>query len=376
MENARIIKSYRSQLRQSPRTQTEETVLKLLCEILDLAPDEIGVGDDIFSLGITSITLIELLGRIQNVFVSKRPLSVLDFLSNPVIRDVAQVIDHQGRQQYNPVVPLRKQGSKTPLWLMHPAAGNVFCFLPLARCFTDRPVYAMRARGLNAGEEPFDSIADTAETYYRHVKRVQPQGPYAIAGYSLGTTVGFEVAKRLEAAGNEVALLAAIDSPPHPAPIVRPLDWATGAVLVSYFLDLIAEESVHPTILAVADSSRDDVVAHLLRVARPAQREALHLDAAQLLRIANVTNAFGDAAKGYGPRGSLGKVDVFYCTPLALVCMGKEAWLRDHLALWAAFSRSAPDFHECGGHHVRMLDNAHVRSFYGKLQAVLDERGI
>ena len=372
----RLIKSYRSERRQKPETTTEEVVLKLLCEMLNLANSEVGVMEDIFSLGVTSITLIELMKKLRHLFPLHESFTLIDLLSRPVIRDIADMIDHQGLQQYIPVVPLHTEGTRTPLWLIHPAAGNIFCFLPLARCFTDRPVYAMRARGLKPGEEPSPSLRDTAETYCTHIKRVQPSGPYALAGYSLGTTLSFEIAKLLEARGNEVALLAAIDSPPHVAPIVQSLNWAAGAVLVSYFLDLVAEECVRSTILSLQDSCREDIVKHLLAIAKPSQREALSLDAAQLLRIANVTNAFGDAAKKYVPHGSVRKVDVFYCTPLALVCMSKDNWVQDHLSLWKDFSRSPLEFHECSGHHVRMLDNTYVRSFYGKLQAVLDNKGI
>jgi thioesterase domain-containing protein len=56
-------------------------------------------------------------------------------------------------------------------------------------------------------------FGETAETYARHTRQMQPEGPYAIAGYSLGSTLAFEVGKQLEEQGQEVRFLASIDYP-------------------------------------------------------------------------------------------------------------------------------------------------------------------
>ena len=98
---------------------------------------------------------------------------------------------------------------------MHPASGNVLAFLPLARTVTDRLLFAFTARGLSKNETLFSSISEVSDTCYKHVKKTQPHGSYALTGYSLGTTVAFELAKRLEANGDIVAFSAALDSPPH-----------------------------------------------------------------------------------------------------------------------------------------------------------------
>ena len=62
------------------------------------------------------------------------------------------------------------------------------------------------------------------DTYYKHVEETQPEGPYALTGYSLGTTVAFELAKRLEANSNNVRFCGALRSPPHVVPLVEGLD--------------------------------------------------------------------------------------------------------------------------------------------------------
>jgi thioesterase domain-containing protein len=51
-----------------------------------------------------------------------------------------------------------------------------------------------------------------AELYVREVRRAQPEGPYFLGGYCMGGTVALEVAQRLTAEGEEVALLAMFDT--------------------------------------------------------------------------------------------------------------------------------------------------------------------
>jgi thioesterase domain-containing protein len=56
-----------------------------------------------------------------------------------------------------------------------------------------------------------------AAHYLTAIQSVQPHGPYCLGGHSLGGWVAFEMAQLLEQAGEEVAVLAILDTP---APIV------------------------------------------------------------------------------------------------------------------------------------------------------------
>jgi surfactin synthase thioesterase subunit len=106
---------------------------------------------------------------------------------------------------YDPVVVFSAGGSKTPLWLVHPGIGEVLVFVGLAQHLAsdDRPVYAFRAKGFEPGQERFKSISETVDTYIAAIRQRQPQGLYAIAGYSYGAMLAFEMTKKLEAADGE-----------------------------------------------------------------------------------------------------------------------------------------------------------------------------
>ena len=49
--------------------------------------------------------------------------------------------------------------------------------------------------------------------YLEAIRQYQRHGPYALLGYCVGGALAFEIAKRLEAEGEEVIFLAGIDNP-------------------------------------------------------------------------------------------------------------------------------------------------------------------
>ena len=375
VDASQALLDYARHTHSSPKTETEIKIVRVLCEMIDTPFDAISVDRTIFELGISSIRLFRFEQALRKNLDLGAGASVITLLSNPIIRSIANAVDNQQSRQYNPVVQLRK-GSKNPLWLVHPASGNVLAFLPLARTIKDRPLYALTARGLSNNETLFSSISEMSDTYFKHVKSTQPVGPYALTGYSLGTTVAYEIAKRLEANGDEVAFCAALDSPPHVIPLVEHLDWTAAAVLVSYFLELIPQSQVPELIAAFRGLAHEDTIQRLLNAARSTQREKLNLDLEQLLAIVNVTDNFGTMAKTYEPKGSVAKVDVFYCTPLHSVERNRETWIADHLGRWQDFSRARIELHECEGDHAEMLNPEYIEGFEKRLNMVLQDRGI
>lgn len=94
----------------------------------------------------------------------------------------------------------------------------------ISRHFPDRPIYALRARGFD-GEEFFRSMDEMIDCYHQAIKRRQPEGPYALAGYSFGSILAFEITKIMERDGDQVRFLATIDQPPHFKKRARGYDW-------------------------------------------------------------------------------------------------------------------------------------------------------
>lgn len=103
---------------------------------------------------------------------------------------------------------------RTPLFIMPGIHGSLWDFRKLAgRLDSALPVYGLEPRGLDGQLAPDQSIAAMADHYVREISRVQPTGPYYLAGYSLGGPVAFEMAQRLRSAGQQVAFLCMINAP-------------------------------------------------------------------------------------------------------------------------------------------------------------------
>jgi len=112
---------------------------------------------------------------------------------------------------------LLKAGAEGPaLFLTHGIGGTLLDFVPLLEHIQlPHSIHGMRAHGSDGDCEPLDSIEAMAEAYLEAIKRVQPSGPYFLIGYSLGGLVAFETAQLLLKRGEQVGLLAMVDSYPH-----------------------------------------------------------------------------------------------------------------------------------------------------------------
>ena len=96
---------------------------------------------------------------------------------------------------------------------------------------TQRPVYGLQARGLEPTQEPRRTVEEMAGAYTDAIRVVQPEGPYALCGYSFGGLVAFEMACQFSARGQELDFLALIDPEAHPAALPRAAYWRFRAAL-------------------------------------------------------------------------------------------------------------------------------------------------
>jgi acyl-CoA synthetase (AMP-forming)/AMP-acid ligase II/thioesterase domain-containing protein len=294
-------------------------------------------------------------------------------------------------EHYDPVVAFRTSGSKTPLWLVHPGVGEVLVFVGLAQQLSDddRPLYALRARGFEPGETRFGDIQEAVRTYVAAIRGVQPWGPYAIAGYSYGAMLAFEVAKRLEGEhGQEVRFLGSFNLPPNIKMRMRQLNWNMCLLHLAYFLGLTAEDS-HQVLerehheqgtgsrpQGFSALGRERALARVLGISDPQRMGELGLSEGELTRWADVAYGLQSMAVDYEPTGAVGSIHVFHAEPLRVVAASRQEWLRDHLSKWADFSRSAPTFTQVGGAHYTMLGPEHVSGFAPRLKEALRASGV
>jgi len=375
--NDEFIKSWRASSYSEPANNMEMLLLTEFEASLELPAREFGVTTSVFEMGVTSIDLIKLKRRIEIRLGLKAEIPIVTMMTNPTARSIAAALtDLDGPKEYSPVIVLQNRGSKLPLWLIHPGVGEVLVFLGLAKYINERPVYALRARGFEQGQSHFQSIDEAVTTYHAAIKAQQPEGPYAIAGYSYGTMLAFETAKVLERHGDEVRFLGSFNLPPHIKSRMQQLSWTQCLLHLSYFLDLITEEHATKIAAEMQQLSEEQAVARLVKLAAPARMAELALTADALASWADLAYGLQSMAREYEPRGSVATMDVFYAVPLAAVAASKEEWLEGHLSKWEGFCREGVRFHHVEGAHYTMLGPEFVVGFQKRLKGVLGARGL
>jgi thioesterase domain-containing protein len=174
----------------------------------------IGIHEDFFMLGGDSLQAVELLALIEWKLGHALPQSV--FIEHGTIAKMAEHINQQGPSAC--VVPIQPKGSRPPFFCVSHVEGEILSLRNLARRLgEDQPFYGIQAVGIDGKQAPLTRIEDMAAHYLREIRMYQPTGPYYLGGYSMGGIVAYEMVKQLKAQGEEVGILALIDTYCGPA---------------------------------------------------------------------------------------------------------------------------------------------------------------
>ncbi len=136
-------------------------------------------------------------------------------LQEPTIEGLARLLEAtDGSPCLNdPLVAIRPEGPRTP-FVFVPGIGGGDDVERLARYVSpDRPFYTPKDRTDDGPNESEVTIEALAATYVARVREIVPPGrPIALAGYSFGGAIAYEMAQRLLAGGHEVRPLLILDT--------------------------------------------------------------------------------------------------------------------------------------------------------------------
>lgn len=177
-----------------------------------LGVDSVGLDQNYFDLGGDSVLAVHLFAQIEKTFRVKLPLATL--FDAPTIQELAGILRSEAPSKgWSPLVAIQDSGSRPPFFCVHGAGGNVLIYRELSRNLgPDQPFYGLQSQGLDGTYPPLTRIEDMAATYMKAIRRRQPHGPYLIGGYCGGGLIAFEVAQQLQSQGEQVALLALLDT--------------------------------------------------------------------------------------------------------------------------------------------------------------------
>jgi amino acid adenylation domain-containing protein len=324
----------------APRDEFEAKMARLWAQVL--GKESVGVRDNFFELGGHSLLALRLTGRIEKEFGRKLTLTAL--IQAPTVEEMARLVREE-ETAWSPLVALQAAGEKPAFYFVHGLGGTVMRFHELSRHMTDRPFLCFQAQGIDGALPVLDRVEAMADLYCEHLRKAQPEGPYYLGGYSFGGLVAVEMARRLAEAGQEVALLALVDT---------------------YFVSQRENSSLVGRFFSL---SLDQKLAYMkkraTRYGRGIKRriDALSLPAA----VKAVREACAVAEGNYRPSN--------FSVPMTLF-RAREKALRglDGAANgWRKYALGGLEIQEVDGDHGNILNEPNVRQLAGMLRARLDQ---
>jgi thioesterase domain-containing protein/acyl carrier protein len=194
-----------------PRTETEHKLVEIWQAVLGI--ESVGVRDDFFQLGGQSLLAAKLFKRIKEEFGKNLPLSIL--FQAPAVEQLAEILEQQEAEKLSwaTLVPVRRTGSRPPVFFVHGVGGNVLSPQTLlSHLREDQPFYALQSVGLDGSSPPLTSIEEMASRYIQEIQLIQPHGPYSFIGLSMGGSIAFEMAQQVYSQGQTMALLIMLDT--------------------------------------------------------------------------------------------------------------------------------------------------------------------
>lgn len=212
-----------------------ETIIAHLYEEI-LAVEAVGATDDFFALGGHSLLAAQLTLHLEQEFGTALPLSAI--VKAPTVRELGCFLRQAKTPRREALVPIRTGRGENrfpPLFCLPGAGGNALQFHRFASYLPDdQPVYGFDPLGLEGGAAPHTTVEAMSAFYLAEIKAVQPAPPYLLCGFSMGGLVALDIARRLRAAGEDVALLALFDTDgPHPNELPRRRNWRARLALRS-----------------------------------------------------------------------------------------------------------------------------------------------
>jgi acetoacetyl-CoA synthetase len=185
---------------------------KLWQQLFGFSP--IRPDDNFFDMGGDSLLATAMLSDIEKTTGVSLPLSTL--LLTPTVAELAALLCADVDPSQMSVLVRLRPGTGAPIFIVHGASGTVMGCWSLANALqNNRPVFGLQAKGLDGVEMPQRRIEDMAATYIDAMRSVQPDGPYSLAGYSLGGLIALEMAQQLQAKGERTEFLCLLDTYVH-----------------------------------------------------------------------------------------------------------------------------------------------------------------
>jgi amino acid adenylation domain-containing protein len=193
---------------------------------------QLGVETSFYELGGHSLLAVQVFNELHQKFKLRLPLAAL--VEHETIRKLAAYLRTLGANleeappapvipAWTSLVPLQPRGALPPLFCVAGVGGNTMNLRRLASELNKLgyPFYGLEHRGVDGSLKPHETVEEMASECLADIRRVQPRGPYFLAGYSMGGLVAYAMAQELLSGGEPVGGVVLIDTSTTPVTDLR-----------------------------------------------------------------------------------------------------------------------------------------------------------
>jgi acyl transferase domain-containing protein/thioesterase domain-containing protein len=210
-----------------PEGEVESVLAEWWQELLGV--ETVGLDDDFFDLGGHSLIAVRMFSKIKKTYQQDLNLSTL--FEARTIRQLAGLIRKAGTSSipahqvdldpatsteaktWSALVPIQPNGSRLPLFCLHALGSSLLAYRHLAKYLgPDQPLYALQSPLESQAYIRETSIEELASIYVKELQALFPEGPYHLAGLSLGGLIALEMFQQLYAQRKQPGLLILFDT--------------------------------------------------------------------------------------------------------------------------------------------------------------------
>jgi acyl-CoA synthetase (AMP-forming)/AMP-acid ligase II/thioesterase domain-containing protein/NAD(P)-dependent dehydrogenase (short-subunit alcohol dehydrogenase family)/acyl carrier protein len=343
----------------APRNQDEREIAAIWGEVLGVR--DVGINDDFFASGGSSMSAVQLMARIRKHFDRDLPLSIL--FEGPSVAHLASAMRQPNGPAQSPLVPIQPGGTKRPMFMVHPAGGNVLCYHELAHQLgNDQPFYGLEEPGTRTGGLEYLTVEQMAARYCEALRRVQPEGPYHVGGWSMGGVVAFEMAWQLKARGHTVDLLVIFDveAPVGAKTAAEETDATQALMSISKLLEIYVGRALSIKESEIAARAGDEQIDYLYRCIKDQGLLPPEIDSAYFRRYLQVHENNVRAMRNYSPREYAGRITLFRSQEMVSGVDVGVYNFDDPTLGWQQHSPQSIPVHVIPGNHITMMSQPNV----------------